>query len=188
MISNQILSITKPLMNSAKQPLWGLILWVKSSNLSREVFLCKGTTIDAFVQHENMYPYANYACKHQPSWKISLTNGNCVHERVFACVSIHLFVKRSLQVEGAVRHEEAACGLNHRLWSWLLRSILHLTDHQPHRVSTQNTRSLLITTNKKSETSNIDTQITLTLVFTVAYPPTCSTQTTLCSASTWAWR
>lgn len=46
----------------------------------------------------------------------------------------HLFTEASFQVQGLVGHEELPGGLRTRLGSWLLRSILHLTDQQTCRV------------------------------------------------------
>lgn len=46
----------------------------------------------------------------------------------------YLLIQRRLQVQGAVRHQEAPGRLHHGLRARLLRGILDLPDHQAHRV------------------------------------------------------
>lgn len=47
---------------------------------------------------------------------------------------MYLLVQRRLQVQGSVRHQEAASRLHHRLRTRFFRSVLNLPDHQTHRV------------------------------------------------------
>lgn len=107
--------------------------------MARDEFFCTAVTTDAFEQHGKYLSICKLCMQTSSIQKYTVSQW-LLHAQAceFACVYIlYLFIEGGLQVKGAVRHEEAACGLHHRLWSWLLWSVLHLTDHQPHRVSRQ---------------------------------------------------